>query len=122
VTWDNVTALGFGLVFVVVMGALALTGCQPAPQEDFDAAPRCVDIDRPAASAFVIACAAAANPKSDEEGEDLVRQCEETATNLHCLRTEWMVWPHYHVPKAVLCRKTKGGARLACEAKGWDGR
>jgi hypothetical protein len=102
---------------------IAVPGCQPTPpQDDFDAAPRCVDIDRPAASAFVIACATAANPKSDEEGEDLVRQCELTATNLHCLRTEWKVWPHYQEPKAVLCRKVVGDAQRACVAKGWDGR
>lgn len=35
-------------------------------------------------SKFIISCAEAANPKSDEEGEDLVRQCEKTSQNLFC--------------------------------------
>ena len=33
---------------------------------------------------FIIACAKAANPMSDEEGEDLVKQCEWTSQNLFC--------------------------------------
>lgn len=33
---------------------------------------------------FIIKCAEAANPRSDEEGEDLVEQCEMTSYNLFC--------------------------------------
>jgi hypothetical protein len=33
---------------------------------------------------FILKCAEAANPKSDEEGEDLVMQCEKTSRNLFC--------------------------------------
>lgn len=33
---------------------------------------------------FIVQCSTAANPHSDEEGEDLVSQCETTATNLFC--------------------------------------
>ena len=33
---------------------------------------------------FIIDCARAANPMSDEEGEDLVKQCEKTSRNLFC--------------------------------------
>ena len=33
---------------------------------------------------FIINCAKAANPMSDEEGEDLVEQCERTSRNLFC--------------------------------------
>lgn len=33
---------------------------------------------------FILKCADAANPKSDEEGEDLVIQCEKTSRNLFC--------------------------------------
>lgn len=40
--------------------------------------------DREKLSTFVIKCAEAANPKSDEEGEDLVEQCEITGTNVVC--------------------------------------
>jgi hypothetical protein len=33
---------------------------------------------------FIINCAKAANPMSDEEGEDLVKQCERTSYDLFC--------------------------------------
>ena len=33
---------------------------------------------------FIINCAKVANPMSDEEGEDLVKQCERTSYNLFC--------------------------------------
>ena len=35
---------------------------------------------------FIIECARAANPMSDEEGEDLVAQCEITSSRLFCTR------------------------------------
>lgn len=35
-------------------------------------------------SKFIIECARAANPMSDEEGEDLVRQCDETSKDIFC--------------------------------------
>ena len=38
---------------------------------------------------FIIDCAKAANPMSDEEGEDLVRQCEETSAHLFCKKVYW---------------------------------
>lgn len=40
-------------------------------------------------AAFIINCAKAANPLSDEEGEDLVAQCERTSEHLFC-KTEAM--------------------------------
>ena len=43
---------------------------------------RCKDNDKRAE--FIINCAKAANPMSDEEGEDLVLQCERTSRNLFC--------------------------------------
>ena len=33
---------------------------------------------------FIVDCAKAANPMSDEEGEDLVRQCDITSKHLFC--------------------------------------
>ena len=42
----------------------------------------CKDNDKRAE--FIINCAKAANPMSDEEGEDLVIQCERTSRNLFC--------------------------------------
>lgn len=35
---------------------------------------------------FIIDCAKAANPMSDEEGEDLVAECRKTAYYLYCER------------------------------------
>jgi hypothetical protein len=40
---------------------------------------------------FVIDCAKAANPLSDEEGEDLVKQCERTAVNTFCTSTSVVI-------------------------------
>ena len=37
---------------------------------------------------FIVDCAKAANPMSDEEGEDLVKQCAITAENLFCEYTK----------------------------------
>ena len=42
----------------------------------------CKDNDKRAE--FILNCAKAANPMSDEEGEDLVIQCERTSRNLFC--------------------------------------
>lgn len=33
---------------------------------------------------FIVKCAKAANPMSDEEGEDLVQQCEWTGQRIYC--------------------------------------
>lgn len=33
---------------------------------------------------FIINCARAANPMSDEEGEDLIKQCDATSVSLYC--------------------------------------
>lgn len=46
--------------------------------------------DRDKLANFIVKCAEAANPKSDEEGEDLVAQCEQTGINVVC-------------PEQVLC-------------------
>lgn len=42
----------------------------------------CKDNDKRAE--FIINCAKAANPMSDEEGEDLVLQCQRTSRDLFC--------------------------------------
>lgn len=58
--------------------ALALSGCGDSLKvEPFE---RCTvpAEHRDALLKFVIDCAKAANPMSDEEGEDLVQQCERT--------------------------------------------
>jgi hypothetical protein len=51
---------------------------------------------------FIIDCATAANPKADEEGEDLVEQCEETSENVLCARA----------PRA--CKEVEGALPRRC--------
>jgi hypothetical protein len=43
-------------------------------------------------AAFVLECTAAGNPYSDEEGEDLVAQCDETAQGLFCGPVAVVCW------------------------------
>lgn len=40
--------------------------------------------DKPSRAKFIIECAKAANQMSDEQGEDLVKQCEQTSLELFC--------------------------------------
>jgi len=54
------------------------------------------------AQAFIVDCAAAANPMSDEEGEDLVAQCERTAERL---------WP-----AGGLCVLRHDGREIRCDS------
>lgn len=42
------------------------------------------DDDRERLADFILACVKNGNPMSDEEGEDLVRQCERTGENVVC--------------------------------------
>lgn len=72
------------------------------------------DADR--AARFVIDCAAAGNPKSDEEGEDLVWQCERTARALFGV-TRWSVSiaAYQYIP----CETADGPRLVACRRAGW---
>lgn len=42
------------------------------------------DAERKSLAKFIVDCAKAANPMSDEEGEDLVEQCEKTGRGIIC--------------------------------------
>lgn len=55
---------------------VALAACSTPPPP--------VHCDVARMSSWILECAKAANPLSDEEGEDLVRQCEDTAVRLYC--------------------------------------
>lgn len=54
--------------------------------EDKEATPFKIICDQEKRAQFIVDCARAANPMSDEEGEDLVAQCEKTSTNLYCVK------------------------------------
>jgi hypothetical protein len=56
--------------------------CRPSPghwERERDVPPA----SRDAFARFVIDCSTAANPRSDEEGEDLVAQCERTGIRVY---------------------------------------
>lgn len=68
------------------------------------------------AVACMIACAAAANPKSDEEGEDLVKQCDQSCTRLLCRTPAWRYWSGSGWEP---CESGDAVAQRACRASGW---
>lgn len=75
--------MGKGLA---ILAAVVLTGCSNAPQPPrIVSEPHCTTpTERAALAQFVVDCSKAANPLSDEEGEDLVAQCQSTGTDVLC--------------------------------------
>ena len=70
-------------LFSLLFTALACTS-RPVPLEYKLEGKRVLEpVHRAQAAQFVIDCARAANPHSDEEGEDLVAQCEHTSRNFY---------------------------------------
>jgi hypothetical protein len=80
---ESILACGVVLLFFWMMFSLA-----KCTLDKHKAEPKwrwkeiCKDNDKRAE--FIVNCAKAANPMSDEEGEDLVLQCERTSRNLFC--------------------------------------
>lgn len=76
--------LAFCLLFMFLL--VACNGDKPKPPTvRFEITQHCsTEAERHALSKFVVDCATAANPMSDEEGEDLVRQCQITAEAILC--------------------------------------
>ena len=74
----GVVLLCFGMIFG--LGKCTLDKHKAEPQWRWKEI--CKDNDKRAE--FIINCAKAANPMSDEEGEDLVIQCERTSRHLFC--------------------------------------
>jgi hypothetical protein len=73
------------IVIAAVLIAI-LSACSPEPDlVRVETEPHCVtEQDRATLAAFIVDCAKAANPLSDEEGEDLVKQCERTGIRTVC--------------------------------------
>lgn len=74
-----------GVLAMLSGTAITLIACReppPPPRITFDR--HCSMEQSERVAKFIVDCAEAANPKSDEEGEDLVEQCEETAKNVLC--------------------------------------
>ena len=74
------------LVFTILI--LPLTGCggvkKPFEYTTRASEPVCDDESIPLRAEFTLQCIANANPKSDEEPEDWIHQCEDMATELYC--------------------------------------
>jgi len=81
--------------FIIVM--LANSGCTLKDQHKITKSTRqkCeTDLHRKQLAEFIIKCSEAANPKSDEEGEDLVDQCENTGVRTICPTIEVCMEQH----------------------------
>ncbi len=79
------------LLIIAVCQIALLTGCgtrdRPPKQADYWEN-HCDGTKIEARSNFILQCAKNANPMSDEEPEDLVKQCERTSLNLYCPKRE----------------------------------
>jgi len=72
------------LIMLVVLGSLFLIGCERSPAQGYvDYGYVIPKENQEKAAKFIEATSAAANPKSDEEGEDLVKQVEKTALKIY---------------------------------------
>lgn len=98
----------------------ALVFCAAACVPDYRVQERCTPGE--SARAWVAACIRDGNPKSDEEPEDLIRQCESTARRLHCDDTALMVERRRYGADWVPCEGAKDPrAAEACREAGWEG-
>jgi hypothetical protein len=82
---------------------------------------RCVELDGAAAATCMIDCGRAANPKSDEEGEDLVAECADRCAEFRCTRRAWHYQAHNRVSWTP-CELGSEVERSACRKMGWASR
>jgi hypothetical protein len=112
-------AVVFGTVtFIVASAVFLVMGCTsepPIPRITFDRYCSMEQSERVAQ--FIVACAEAANPKSDEEDEDLVAQCEKTAKNVMCPEVAFVkVYSRDDYRSPVPCSQVKDPSLMkACE-------
>jgi len=80
---ESILACGLVLLFLgISFGVAKCTFDKHKAEPEWRWKTICKDNDKRAE--FIINCAKAANPMSDEEGEDLVLQCERTSRDLFC--------------------------------------
>lgn len=72
--------------FAATLVVFGMCACTPEPPlVSVVSEPHCTEsADRAALATFIVECARAANPMSDEEGEDLVAQCMRTGIIAIC--------------------------------------
>jgi hypothetical protein len=121
--WDAMQKLaGAALALCLLM----LGGCgAPTSLQPPYAARRCVEAAGESENAAIIACAEAANPKSDEEGEDLVAECARTMRGSLCARWEWFYEQQRcgkhscSTEKTVICARGNDAQKRLCMDQGW---
>lgn len=83
---------GLAMAAFIFAGAFIMFcfgGCSKSQEIESYEKHQCVNKeDRAALAKFIIECSKAANPLSDEEGEDLVAQCERTGERTLCETTK----------------------------------
>ena len=86
--------------FLIILNIIFVVGCEGSTRVEVSSENVCLQSeDRKNLAKFIIDCAKAANPMSDEEGEDLVKQCEWTGIKTIC-------------PPVKVCRTVSGGGFL----------
>ncbi len=75
--------------YLLALALLVVGGCVAREPSNWEV--RCVE-PGPEAAACMIECARAANPMSDEEGEDLVAECARRCTTFTCERKPLHYW------------------------------
>jgi hypothetical protein len=77
------------ILFITLTLLLALTGCGK-DYTNYAIEPDCSEVESEPRASFILACLQNANPKSDEEPEDWIRQCETMAENAYCPQKEFI--------------------------------
>ena len=73
------------VVKLLVVLIFFIAGCSESVVIERSSRQKCMSMEeKRELASFIIKCSEAANPKSDEEGEDLVIQCERTGINTLC--------------------------------------
>ena len=92
------------MLFLFSMMLFAASGCeQVIPRVTFSYEKVCSKEQTIAVTDFVLQCAKNANPLSDEEGEDLVRECRYSGEEIICPP----------VPSFMFCQSVNGGCSPA---------
>lgn len=106
--------------FAIIGPPLTMTACGPGTPEDFRrSVEHCDELDDDKAATFILACAKNANPMSDEEGEDLVEQCERTAMKVSCIRPGMSYRKSGQGHRTYHCRDAIDNDRTLCIRHGY---